>query len=257
MVKQGGAVFAMRQIFWPTGNIAKYIFGISFVFTLMFSLNCALAQQAPAGQGAGKVQDVPSNSAPTQPAQAETLPAQGSVLPTSASDPTRDICGNQAGTVYTELMRCRQLESQSGPYITYKSPFESTLTEMALALSLAFVLIYCAMQIFTTKMDETAIRYFVIIAVIGSAVFILTAGYDDKQAAPLYGLFGTLIGYIFGKSQSEVMASRAPLEGATQKGKSEGNAVNSDTVSETTAQSLEQVENDFPEDRTLASPDKR
>ncbi|MBY5643743.1 hypothetical protein [Rhizobium leguminosarum] len=191
-------------------NISRKNLIILFVSLVLFvcapsMFYSAVAQQVPSNAPPSIASQVPSNPPPTAvPALQNESTAQGARLAQSLSDSTRDICGNPLGTTYSEGAPCKQLESQQGPYITYKTPWETSLTVMALILAVAFLLLYCALHVFVRqKIDESAIRYFIIVMVIGSAVFVLTAGYDDKQAAPLYALFGTLVGYLFGKSQGE------------------------------------------------------
>jgi hypothetical protein len=50
--------------------------------------------------------------------------------------------------------------------------------------------------------DKELTRLFTVVMVIIAGLFLMTAGYDDKQVAPMFGLLGTLLGYIFGKSSS-------------------------------------------------------
>lgn len=49
--------------------------------------------------------------------------------------------------------------------------------------------------------DETALRLLVVTIVIVSSLFIIISGYDERQIAPIYGLFGTICGYLFGRSE--------------------------------------------------------
>lgn len=41
------------------------------------------------------------------------------------------------------------------------------------------------------------------ILIIVSALFLVVAGYSDKQIAPVIGLFGTIAGYLLGKNSNE------------------------------------------------------
>jgi len=51
--------------------------------------------------------------------------------------------------------------------------------------------------------DQEATRVFAVTIVIIAGLFLMTAGYTDQQVAPMYGLLGTMIGYIFGKSSAK------------------------------------------------------
>ncbi|WP_458386169.1 hypothetical protein [Rhizobium pisi] len=101
------------------------------------------------------------------------------------------------------------MEKQEGPYITYKSPWEKSLNIIAAILAVLFALIYALFHwLGGAKAEEWAARNLIVILIIGSAVFILTAGYDDKQAAPLFGLLGTMVGYLFGRAPQERAAGK-------------------------------------------------
>lgn len=46
---------------------------------------------------------------------------------------------------------------------------------------------------------DAVLRIFGTILIIVSAVFLVVAGYSDKQIAPVMGLLGTIVGYLLGK----------------------------------------------------------
>ncbi|MDF3864220.1 hypothetical protein P3W53_07105 [Pseudomonas denitrificans (nom. rej.)] len=52
------------------------------------------------------------------------------------------------------------------------------------------------------KHPEHLLRTFGTIVIIISAVFLVVAGYSDKQIAPVMGLLGTIAGYLLGKSSN-------------------------------------------------------
>jgi hypothetical protein len=43
-------------------------------------------------------------------------------------------------------------------------------------------------------------KTFVLVIIIFAALFLITAGYSDQQAAPVYGILGTILGYLFGRT---------------------------------------------------------
>lgn len=51
--------------------------------------------------------------------------------------------------------------------------------------------------------SESLLKLFGTILIIVSAVFLIVAGYSDKQISPVVGLLGTIAGYILGKQQPE------------------------------------------------------
>tara|TARA_R110002124_G_scaffold103352_2_gene252315 strand:+ start:160 stop:552 length:393 start_codon:yes stop_codon:yes gene_type:complete len=52
------------------------------------------------------------------------------------------------------------------------------------------------------KDPEDLLRSFGTVLIIIAAVFLIVAGYSEKQIAPVIGLLGTVAGYLLGKSHS-------------------------------------------------------
>jgi hypothetical protein len=48
--------------------------------------------------------------------------------------------------------------------------------------------------------DQESTRVFTISIIVTSGLFLITAGYSDRQIAPMFGLLGTIVGYLLGKS---------------------------------------------------------
>lgn len=48
--------------------------------------------------------------------------------------------------------------------------------------------------------DQEATRIFAISVIVTAGLFLITAGYSDQQIAPMFGLLGTIVGYLLGKS---------------------------------------------------------
>lgn len=208
-------------------HIATFLISVLLIFA---SLPLAAWAQDPM-VGVEKNSDADSNLPENvPPPEAEVKQSANSLgfymLPDSPTREGKDMCGNPRGTTYGEGFRCPNLEEQKGPYITYKSPWEESLTVIAALMAGGFALLYCAFHVLGRgNLDEWAARNFIVIAVVGSAVFVLTAGYDDKQAAPLYGLLGTLVGYLFGRApQEQSRTEGAPRNGGAASGAGENAA---------------------------------
>lgn len=43
-------------------------------------------------------------------------------------------------------------------------------------------------------------RYFLVIVLVTGTLLLVATGYDDRQIAPVIGFFGTIVGYILGRS---------------------------------------------------------
>jgi hypothetical protein len=51
-----------------------------------------------------------------------------------------------------------------------------------------------------SKWDQEATRIFAVSVIVTAGLFLIAAGYSDQQIAPMFGLLGTIIGYLLGKS---------------------------------------------------------
>jgi hypothetical protein len=54
----------------------------------------------------------------------------------------------------------------------------------------------------STGWDQEATRVFTLTLIVTAGLFLITAGYSDQQIAPMFGLLGTISGYLLGKSSS-------------------------------------------------------
>lgn len=54
---------------------------------------------------------------------------------------------------------------------------------------------------------EAVLKIFGMVLIIVMTVFLIVAGYDDKQVAPAMGLLGTIAGYLLGKDVSKKAAA--------------------------------------------------
>jgi hypothetical protein len=91
--------------------------------------------------------------------------------------------------------------------ISYKTPYEVYLTILTVALGIAFVGLFCLVHR-SAGVDRNFTRHFIILTVIFAALFLIVAGYSERQTAPVFGLLGTIIGYLFG------VAGGSPAAGA-------------------------------------------
>jgi hypothetical protein len=87
-------------------------------------------------------------------------------------------------------------------YVTFKTPFEQWLTLLTVATLGITVAALTAMG-WRTGLTPDFVRAFIVVVVVFSALFLIAAGYSDKQAAPVYALLGTIVGYIFGRLSEE------------------------------------------------------
>jgi hypothetical protein len=83
------------------------------------------------------------------------------------------------------------------------------LTSLEYLLSIAvllFGLIIIGLEIYLVKSNiissDAVVKFIVVTLIITGTLFLITAGYDNNQIAPAIGLFGTVAGYLLGKSSS-------------------------------------------------------
>lgn len=93
---------------------------------------------------------------------------------------------------------------------------QNAMTMSAVVLIFGIVVIaLCAWLMRVSRPSSEAIlRVFGTVLIITGALFLVVAGYTDKQMAPVMGLLGTLAGYLLGKSpaQGEGQTDREPRD---------------------------------------------
>lgn len=68
-----------------------------------------------------------------------------------------------------------------------------------------------------TGLNAEFTRTLILVVIVFAALYLISAGYSNEQAAPVYGLLGTIAGYLFGRA-SEPKAA-ASTDGAVSPGK--------------------------------------
>jgi small-conductance mechanosensitive channel len=89
-------------------------------------------------------------------------------------------------------------------FFSAKTPYEFWLTCAILLAGLAFawLAITFLRQIHRQQLD-LATRAMTILFVIIATMVLITAGYNNEQIAPAFGLFGTIVGYILGRGAQQ------------------------------------------------------
>jgi hypothetical protein len=85
-------------------------------------------------------------------------------------------------------------------FFTARTPYEFWLTCLIIFWGLVMItsLIILSRKIPNKRMEDVA-RPIIVISVVVSAMILATAGYANEQIAAAYGLFGSIIGYVFGR----------------------------------------------------------
>ncbi len=107
----------------------------------------------------------------------------------------------------------RQIEQakQTIPTVQSTTPAEttwwSTTNAMTISASvLIFGLIICllaAMLLRQGKSADNVLKTLGTILIIVAALFLVVAGYSDRQISPVIGLLGTIAGYLLGKNGTD------------------------------------------------------
>ncbi len=115
-----------------------------------------------------------------------------SVIDTSASDTSRVI--NVISNDQTPL------EADGGNYyfLSHKEFWLAVIVLFSLLALIGFEVRLINKRNFS---DDNAMKLVLITLVIMSALFLIMAGYDDQIVAPAFALFGTIAGYLFGRSE--------------------------------------------------------
>lgn len=78
-----------------------------------------------------------------------------------------------------------------------------TMSAVVLLFGVLVIAICAALMRDSRPSAEAVLRVFGTVLIIVGALFLVVAGYTDKQMAPVMGLLGTLAGYLLGKSPTE------------------------------------------------------
>lgn len=84
-----------------------------------------------------------------------------------------------------------------------------TVSAVLLAFGFLAVLLVGVLLLRNRRADDV-LRTVGVILIIFATLFLVVAGYDDKQIAPVIGLYGTIAGYLLGKSTSSDRATGEP-----------------------------------------------
>jgi hypothetical protein len=146
------------------------------------------------------------------PARAQNLPpAAGNRAPPASSERLT----NPAPPAGDAGVPTRLSTQEGPPYRTYKTPYEFHLTLLTIALAVGMALILSIMA-WKSGIGDDFVRSFMVVIIVFAALFLVVAGYSDKQTAPVFGLLGTIAGYIFGRTQQ--LAAEGVSNGGTGNG---------------------------------------
>lgn len=90
---------------------------------------------------------------------------------------------------------------EKGEYILSSKEFWLAIAVLVVMIS---VLLFEVNFFKNNKVEhELATRLIIVTLVIMGSLFVIMAGYSDTQIAPIFALFGTIVGYLFGKKSNK------------------------------------------------------
>lgn len=102
-------------------------------------------------------------------------------------------------------------------FFSSRTPLEFWLTCIiaVYGLIVLFMLLWALRGVQDRRADEVS-RSVIVVTVIFGALILVTAGFTNEQTAPVFGLFGTIVGYILGRMSRRDDSSERPPEGPGQ-----------------------------------------
>ncbi len=102
-------------------------------------------------------------------------------------------------------------ENPDAPFIETTGIWENDEIVKSLIV-IGFALIIFTLLIFRIKVQtmdaEDFIRLIVLALVICSSMYLISAGWDDQQTAPAFGILGTIAGYLLGRGSAASSSSQ-------------------------------------------------
>jgi|WetSurSiteA1Bulk_404760.scaffolds.fasta_scaffold48769_2 hypothetical protein len=91
--------------------------------------------------------------------------------------------------------------------------YAKTMSKYILAYGAALSLFAGIIALKTRGWSQEATKVFTVTVIVTAGLFLMTAGYTSEQIAPMYGLLGTIVGYLLGKSGSSEQDAKKPPSG--------------------------------------------
>ncbi len=91
-------------------------------------------------------------------------------------------------------------QALTGFFSSGRTPYEFWLTVLIIAFGLLTLGIVLATFRKSVRIyAEQLLRFATVLIIVVGTLVLITAGYNNEQVAPAFGLFGTIVGYILGR----------------------------------------------------------
>lgn len=97
----------------------------------------------------------------------------------------------------------REIIEYTGPRNANRTLFEEQLSYGILLFFFLALFLESILVFFEKINGEQGLRLLAITLIIGSSLFLVTAGYNNDQIAPIIGLLGTVAGYLLGNTKAK------------------------------------------------------
>jgi len=110
----------------------------------------------------------------------------------------RELAELQSASTAASTATVAQARAAPTPWWTTQNAM--TMSSVVLFFGIIVIVICAALMRASRPTAEAVLRVFGTVLIITGALFLVVAGYDDKQMASVMGLLGTLAGYLLGKA---------------------------------------------------------
>ncbi len=128
-------------------------------------------------------------------------------VPTTHQPPSQQPASDTAERMFNQLPPgggMKEAEPADGKNGSWLLTSKETLLAFSVLISLFIIIIIEVWLIYKMKIsDDNSTKLIIITLVLMGTLFIVMAGYDERVIAPVFGLFGTIVGYLFGKTANK------------------------------------------------------
>lgn len=96
------------------------------------------------------------------------------------------------------------------PTVAEKMNFSKEMSLYVLGFGVVLSIFTGIIALRTKGWNREATNIFTVTIIITAGLFLMTAGYSSEQIAPMYGLLGTIVGYLLGKTPPSVDRKTPP-----------------------------------------------